>query len=234
MQKVKYLLVLVMSIFSFSCQKSNMYSCDPDIERWANENVLEISRMSRMQFLNLKKDSYKRAAYRIFDTEKKREIWNEKYQELEKLDWSEVEWKHIDLIYSLILDYEKSIFTSIDLNNNDELLIFIYRWQEYANNTLGWNKKQIHAICYSIEKVLNKQGDLDKNFEDEIIALTQGEGVGFECSCSQKSSYCDILDHEGPDYTTCRTPTRGSCKPTSGCGLFWLFECDGMCLGLGI
>lgn len=157
MQKVKYLLVLVMSIFSFSCQKSNMYSCDPDIERWANENVLEISRMSRMQFLNLKKDSYKRAAYRIFDTEKKREIWNEKYQELEKLDWSEVEWKHIELIYSLILDYEKSIFTSIDLNNNDELLIFIYRWQEYANNTLGWNKKQIHAICYSIEKVLNKQ-----------------------------------------------------------------------------
>ncbi len=55
----------------------------------------------------------------------------------------------------------------------------------------------------------------------------------FSFSC-QKSSYCDILDHEGPDYTTCRTPTRGSCKPTSGCGLFWLFECDGMCLGLGI
>lgn len=55
MQKVKYLLVLVMSIFSFSCQKSNMYSCDPDIERWANGNVLEISRMSRMQFLNLKR-----------------------------------------------------------------------------------------------------------------------------------------------------------------------------------
>lgn len=85
--------------------------------------------------------------------------------------------------------------------------------------------------------MINKQGDLDLKLEKRTEQLARNEaggGSGFECSCSQKSSYCDIIDHEGPPFTTCKTPNGGGCKVTSGCGLFWQFDCDDMCLGLHV
>lgn len=235
MGKMMTLLFLIMIFCLSSCQKDDMlYSCDPNVEKWANENSAEISKMNRINFLKLGNDSYQKAAYRVFNVEKKRTIWKEKYQELKNLNWSEPEWNHIDLIYSLVLDDKLSVFKPIDIENDDELLKFIYHWQEYASEVLGWNKKQIFAICYSIGKVVNKQGDLDLNYEQKrTIMLNRTEsGVGSECSCSQVSSYCDILDHEGPDYAYCRTPSGGSCKEIPGCGLFWQFTCTGVCSGL--
>ena len=58
------------------------------------------------------------------------------------MDWSDVEWRHIEQIYSLVLDEEKSILNALDLENDDELLKFIYHWQEYARETLGWSKNR--------------------------------------------------------------------------------------------
>lgn len=237
--------ILMIYLFLFiglclsSCQdEDTLYSCDPIVERWTNDNLSEISKMSRVSFLSLENDEYKRAAYRTFGIDKQRRFWMEKYKELKKMDWSDVEWRHIEQIYSLVLDEEKSILNALDLENDDELLKFIYHWQEYARETLGWSKKQIYAICYSVEKVINTQGDIELIYNPRSNNLTRSEsdsGSGFECSCSQTSSYCDILDHEGPDYAYCRTPSGGGCKVTErGCGLFWSFSCNGMCLGLGV
>lgn len=234
MKKMKFLLLLFVVYCLSSCQKDPLYSCDPSIEKWASENLSAINRLDREQLLNLGNDSYRKAAYRGFSSEKKQKIWKEKYLELKKLNWSKAEWEHIDLIYSLVLDDKISIINSLDVENDDELLKFIYRWQEHASEVLGWNKKQIFAICYSIGEVINKQGDLALNYERNNRLVRTEPGAGFECSCSQVSSYCDILDHEGPDYTTCRTPEGGGCKKIPGCGLFWQFECTGMCLGLNV
>lgn len=235
MKKLCYLLLL---IFCFSCQKDEMlYSCDPNVEKWTAEKKLEINKMNREQFLGITNISYKKAAYRAFTLENKQKIWKEKLQELKKLNWSDAEWKHIVSIYSLVLNEKKTILGLKEVEDNDELLIFSYRWEEYARTILRWNKKQIYAICYTVEKMINKQGDLAVNVEHRVEVLARNEtggGGGFECSCSQKSSYCDIIDHEGPPYTTCRTPSGGSCIVTSGCGLFWQFDCDGMCLGLNV
>lgn len=241
MKKKTFYLFCFICLGCISCQQEDaLYSCDPSVERWANDNLSEISQMSRVSFLSLENDAYKRAAYRTFTTDKQRAFWVEKYRELKDLNWSDVEWKHIELIYSLVLDEEKSIFKILDWENDDESLKFIYHWQEYARETLGWNKKQIYAICYSAERVINTQGDLELIYSPRSKKLTRSEsgsdsGSGFECSCSQTSSYCDILDHEGPDYAYCRTPSGGGCKTTErGCGLFWNFSCNGVCLGLGV
>lgn len=232
------LVLLLISFCLFSCQKDEMlYSCDSQIEKWAIENKSEINKMTRKQFLEINNFSIKKAAYRAFTFENKQEVWREKYRELETLDWSKAEWKHISLIYSLVLSDERnSILRAKDVEEDDNLLIFSYRWEDYAKTTLGWTRKQIYAICYTVEKVMNKQGDLDVQIEQRTENLARNEtgGSGFECSCSQKSSYCDIIDHEGPAYTTCKTPNGGGCKVTSGCGLFWQFDCDGMCLGLHV
>lgn len=238
MRNLIFLALLLMGFCFFSCQKEEMlYSCDSNIEKWAKENSSEINRMNREEFLKISNESRKKAAYRAFNLENKQRNWEEKYQELKKLNWSEDEWKHIDLIYSLVLDKTMSMLNTENLEESDKFLIFVYRWEDYARTTLGWNKKQIYAVCYTVERVINKQGDLDVDIEHRTAMLTRSESGDEnqpECSCSQKSSYCDILDHEGPDYTTCKTPNGGSCKVVSGCGLFWQFNCDGMCLGLHI
>ena len=141
--------ILMIYLFLFiglclsSCQdEDSLYSCDPIVERWTNDNLSEISKMSRVSFLSLENDEYKRAAYRTFGIDKQRRFWMEKYKELKKMDWSDVEWRHIEQIYSLVLDEEKSILNALDLENDDELLKFIYHWQEYARETLGWSKNR--------------------------------------------------------------------------------------------
>lgn len=237
MKKKIFYLVCSICLVCISCQQEEaLYSCDPNVDRWADDNFQEISNMSRANFLRLENDSYKRVAYRTFSIDKQRSFWAEKYRELMNLNWTEEEWKHIEQVYSLVLDEDKSILKKSDVENDDELLEFMYRWEEYARETLRWSKKQIYAICYTVERVINTQGDLELYYNPKNSKLTRSEsgsdsGSGFECSCSQKSSYCDIIDHEGPDYASCKTPSGGSCKHIDGCGFFLQFECDGMCLG---
>ena len=231
MKKNIFILILA-SILTSSCKKEHLYSCDSVIDEWVIENYDELKQLNRESLLSLRSNSYRRAAYRTLSIQKKKDIWKDKYLELEKLDWTIQEWLHIQKIYSLILlDEEVSILNMDHIENNDSLLIQIYRWEEYARENLKWTKKQIYAICYTPEIVLNRQGDLYYNIDSDVEVLTRSE-YGFGCSCSQISSYCDILEHEGPDYTYCKTPNGGSCVPSEGCGLFWLFTCDGMCLGL--
>lgn len=231
MKKCYFILFLV-SLVMFSCQKEHLYSCDPFVDEWAVENYNEIMKLSSEEFYSLKNNAYRRAAYRIMPTQSKFNIWRNKLDELEKLEWSEEEWKHILKIYSLALSNTKySILNTDHIEENDSLLIQIYRWENYAREELKWTKKMIYAICCTPEKMINKNGDLYYNINENVQTLSRTEG-GFECSCSQVSSYCDILDHEGPDYTVCRTPTNGSCVTVSGCGFFWQFKCDGMCMGL--
>ena len=123
------LVLLLISFCLFSCQKDEMlYSCDSQIEKWAIENKSEINKMTRTQFLEINNFSIKKAAYRAFTFENKQEVWREKYRELETLDWSEAEWKHISLIYSLVLSDERnSILRAKDVEEDDNLLIFSYR-----------------------------------------------------------------------------------------------------------
>lgn len=232
MNKKFFFLFLFISLGLISCQEDQLYSCDPDVESWVNNNMLKISKMSRVDFLSLENDSYKRAAYRTFSVEKQRSLWIDKYEELKRLDWTEAEMKHIDLIYSVVLNEEKSIFKISDLENNDEIMKFIYRWEEYGREKLGWNKKQIYAICYTPEIIDNTQGDLALFYIQRINDKLSKDGWS-DCSCSDRSNFCDPFDHEGPPYTYCRTPTGGGCNETlDGCGLFWRYPCVGMCLGL--
>ena len=88
MKKMKFLLLLFVVYCLSSCQIYPLYSCDPSIEKWASENLSAINRLDREQLLNLGNDSYRKAAYRGFSSEKKQKIWKEKYLELKKLNWS--------------------------------------------------------------------------------------------------------------------------------------------------
>lgn len=128
-----------MSLCLYSCQKDEMfYSCDSQIEKWAIENKSELNKMTRKQFLEINNLSIKKAAYRAFTFENKQKVWREKYQELKMLDWSEAEWNHIGLLYSLVLsDKQNSILCANDVEEDDSLLIFSYRWEDYAKTTLG-------------------------------------------------------------------------------------------------
>lgn len=238
MKNFYFIMLMSIGISLFSCQNEKMlYSCDSNIETWAVENCLSINKMGRKQFLEINDISYKKAAYRVFTFENKQNIWKGKYDELSLLSWTEAEWKHISLIYSLVLSGKHiSILSSKNVADDDDLLIFLYRWEDYAKTTLGWTKKQIYAICHTVEKVVSLEGDLETNTVQSVEFMERNESGanGFECMCSQKSSFCDPIDHPGPPYTVCKTPNGGSCKVVSGCGLFWQFDCDGLCLGIGV
>jgi hypothetical protein len=52
--------------------------------------------------------------------------------------------------------------------------------------------------------------------------------VGGECECSTVSDYCCFLDCPTSPWPNCHR-TRPYCYPTHGCGLGWVYDCNGIC-----
>lgn len=69
-------------------------------------------------------------------------------------------------------------------------------------------ESQLRSILYGMNRVVS-------SYEVGILQT---------CSCSQSSDYCG-LDHE------CTTNPSNRCSTSDGCGTFWLYDCDGVCIG---
>jgi Spy/CpxP family protein refolding chaperone len=90
--KTKPLLIgatLIATALLTSCQQEALpvYSCDPEINKWANENVREILVMTRTQFLELDAN-YQRAAFNAFTPQQRVNVWKTKLEETLQLEWT--------------------------------------------------------------------------------------------------------------------------------------------------
>ena len=224
--KLIYVCLFLISMGWFSCSKDErVYSCDKEVDSWVKENLTNIQKMTRNDWLKLGED-VNRAAYRAFTPKQKFIFWKEKMNEVLALDWNEAEKKHIELMYETV-SVNPQWFAS-DFSKNEaeweKFEQFTYRWVEIAEANFGWSKNIIGPMIASGNKMLNTRGELLLNV-DSAIRLRNVAPSSY-CACSTESDFCSY------PYT-CRD--NGDCKDKSGwpaCGLLLLYTCDGLCVYL--
>lgn len=220
--------VLVITLGT-SCSKDVKYSCDPEVDAWAKENIEDIRTMTRTQFLDLSV-AYQQAAYSVFSADKKIDVWSAKCAELLELPWTDLEKDHINALLTLIKENDSWWYQQERANSKreleaiaDEVMIKTYRWTEYAYETLGWDKDLVRAIIASPGQLMDTKGKLrtGKNeLSGSILIKTRGEST---CDCSRSSDWCS-------GYNQCgKGCIRGNTPYDWVCGTFLMYRCDGVC-----
>ncbi len=192
-----------------------VYSCDPDINKIVNANIAVYKNLDRAEWKKLAPEM-KIPVYRTFSSEKKRLFWKSKYKELQNLKWTEAEKAHIDLLYSL-LEKQPDLFDQNTLKDQRKMVsftVFCYNWNQYAVDSLKWDKKFVYAVSASGAEIKSSE-----------VAYWDNDSSN-TCGCSQKSDWCDIA---GELYGVSACRSHPCEKTNDGCGTLWRFSCDGIC-----
>ena len=236
--RTKYLFGFVMLCITLSsCQKNELvYSCDPVVEKMILQDMPEIIQMTLTDWQKIEESEYKKAVFRALTPIQRHTFICEKIIETIRLDWTKDEKDHILKLQEFVVQNPQFLNTNwnSDIKLIDQFDLFEYKWLEEARS-LGWNEKQIFAIAYSYNKILNKEGDL------QIVAIPTSNGYyptsksGSEsggngswplCFCHPSYSYCNF-GQAGAWWLQCKT---GICiERTPGCQLMLLGKCTGFC-----
>ena len=224
LKKAIVFLVVISSIVS--CSMDEIYSCDKDINMWVKNNLTEIRQMSRADWIAVGNIDQQRAAYRAFTTNQMQALWIEKMQEVLKLDWSKQERTHIQSMLDIIRANGSVFSVERDQAAFDKVEVELYRWTEHAQEELGWDKVLLSAIV-GTPQALNADKTINSNaltIQSPSVLKNGNEGGGYVCNCSYKSDFCF-----GGAFTWCSE--TNICETSNlGCGLLWLWECNGMCM----
>ena len=190
----KLLSYLIILLGVISCEtKDTIYSCDPEINKEIELRLAEIKLMSRSDIIN-RPMSVQRAYFNAFSKEQRAEYWLSKIDESLKLPWSQKEKDHITQISTFIKNnkyiYENKSYS--DENTQEMIDLFIYKWKEYAKDSLSWEDKIINSLIGSGYKLKNKNGDLIINLEEASSDLSRSE-TDYKCHCNKSADYCGSL-----------------------------------------
>ncbi len=223
--KLKIVFCLSVLLIMFACTEDGVYSCDPSVDSWVKENKSEIQRMNRSQWLDLD-ENLSMAAYRAFTPKQRIQFWEERFDEIKQLPWSDKELKHISGVEDFMNNHQ-NFFEDKQLNDDqlDELHLFFYDWSKYALEELHWDKKVIDGILASGRKMINVKGDMliqtEMKTRSAVVLTYSAEPT---CNCN-------------PDYFFACAPNsdsecniKKSCKlVTRSCGFLFLLDCNGLC-----
>jgi hypothetical protein len=136
------------------------------VDVWINEHQTEIQVMSREDWLKLD-ESLKRPVYRKFTDEQRYRFWKDKINEvMRSFDWNELETIHLNLLLNTLSDNPKWFgdggIENMEKDDKETFEMFYHKWDEYAQDSLGWDRALIGAIIATGDKVLNKKGEIEK------------------------------------------------------------------------
>lgn len=219
MKKKNFCIFFILTcVFMSSCSSDDeLYSCDPDANEWAKENLSEIRSMDRVDWLEIGDDTYQRASYNAFTSSQRFDFWVDKINHVLTLDWNDLEKEHIKILLDFIGD-NRSVFKT---GATEESEIFFYRWSEEAKEILGWNDQVVGSIIFTGSNVLNTTGDIAFDTKNNIRLRSGGESV-CKCNASTVISACGSLFNQ-------ECITGGCLETTWGCGAMWTSECTGVC-----
>jgi hypothetical protein len=149
-------------LFSCSQDASEVYSCDEEVDAWVKENLADIRIMDREDWLKLD-ERVKGPAFAAFTPQQKIDFWDNRFQEIIKLDWNENELAHLNLLHATLLE-NPSWFDSKKMEDEkiqEQFGIFTFKWMNYAMENLKWDKKKIGAIVSSGNRLIDKDGHLE-------------------------------------------------------------------------
>lgn len=218
---ITFVLMLIVISFSCSTDDEQLYSCDKKINEWVKGNIPTIRKMNRTQWLQCK-SSQSLAIYKAFAPTQKMLFWKEKFKELQELSWTREELSHILKVLKYV-NTHPYIFSddSLTEEQEDELELFFYDWQNMAITELGWTKVLCVAIAGTGYKLKNKDGEIDLQFSDTVISGPSSPQKDCNCNTSILSDFCNV--------TLSGTCVKTKCNSEKGCGWLMLQTCNGEC-----
>ena len=224
MKKITYLLLFVSSVFISSCNEENMnYSCDELTNKWVMANLDQIRTMDVKEWSNLD-DTLKIPIYRAFTHKQRIEFWRLRFRDIKQMKWSKEELLHIEKaenFFNMHLD----LFSENKLNDDqlNELELFGYTWMSEAIEKFGWTP-QIGNLVIGTGYTIRS----DESINDGNVILKRPEKPKkLACHCHGGN----VIFHSCyADFTSCEKTDKCEDVSPSGCGLFLLEECDGLCL----
>ena len=207
-----------------SCKKEKQYSCNPEINNWAQQNVDRFQIMTREQLATLPLP-LAQAAYRTLAPEKKYEFWNEKF-DIVYSQWDEPVREMIDDMKSHIdvtwFDPDSGIIDRDYIDSWEKTMLT--EWMDSTSHYLSfctiYTEDELNALEYSAYN----SDDFWIEIPSELLKITMpsktypGGGSGF-CTCKW-NSYCS--KEEACTGTNCK-------KKLEGCGVGWLEPCTKVC-----
>lgn len=216
-------IVLSLFVIAFFCISVTLVSCNGtsgecEFDRVYTEVLakkVEYENITRSKWLELP-DSLKRAVYTVMKPEVKYDFWIEKMDETEKLEWTDDERAHVDLLRSFIIKHPKLFEKGflLDEANSKEFKGFIEEWRLISKEKFGWSNSMQYCIA-AYGDVITTQ--MFKELKDGLSF----DRVGNYCECSSNSDWCS--------NGTCNSNERCSADAVDGCGTLWLFRCNGIC-----
>lgn len=228
MKKYLYWVTMMLLLGFSSCQQDDelIYSCDPEEDAWAKENLDDIRVMTRANWLKMD-DSKKRVVYRAFSAEQKCNFWIEKIDKvLLANQWTEKEFNHISLLKDAVkehLNWFNLKGIEADEKTFDEFKIFAYQWLEHARNELKWDDFLIGSIVATGDDLAIVNGKV----ESKVVSSNRVIMKKREETCDCKTS--NIV------FTTCGSLQNSDCLSSScetirDCGFLTSETCDGICV----
>jgi hypothetical protein len=218
------LCVIFMCLTLCSCsQDEEVYSCDPKVDAWVKENLADIQKMSREDWLKLD-ENVNRAAFVAFTPNQKQLFWQEKMNEVLSLDWSDAEKNHLQKLYAMIAN-NPQWFADDSLEDERECErfdILTFEWRNYAEEELGWTKYQIGSIVASGNRLTNKSGILELHKTPFLRMMPLS--MESKCDCNKIDDWCGSWDRG----SECGTGLYCDYKAT-GCGWWFRQPCNGEC-----
>ncbi|NLX65183.1 MAG: bacteriocin fulvocin C-related protein [Bacteroidales bacterium] len=226
--------VAAMCLVLFSCSQDEIiYSCDEGADAWVKENLSDIVRMERAEWLEIGNIDYQRAAYRGYKPEQKQALWINKVNDvLSNIEWTQQERKHIENLLTVIKESPKVFENSAGQEEMDKVEIELYRWTEYAKEELKWTPELLYSLIGTPE-AMNSGKQLISGKKTGIRLKNGGESTQPDCDCNSSN-----LSEPGSsgNWFPCvavlhRCSTISGCNVTSwGCGNLWLYSCNGTCV----
>lgn len=219
------LAVLLSSVVFISCSEDDtIYSCDTTVNSWVKQNIPEIHKMTRADWLRTTSE-LAIPTYRAFTEEQKVLFWKEKFQEIKKLSWTPKELNHIHKV-ELFMANHPYVFSNTPLTDIqlDEIELFFYNWRNEAIEQLKWKPEVCIAIAGSGYKMKNKEG--------EIIFLPSTRGSKMSMS-AESSCHCNTGLLSDFCFNAPGPCEDSDCESSSvGCGWLLAQSCNGRCGGL--
>lgn len=223
MKHIMHRIALVVTFVGIltSCQ-SEIYSCDPKIDKWAHENISTIQTMTRSEWKCVEPQRGQACIVACLP-QQKFDFWIEKLDQVLTLDWNNNERDHILDLKNFICGHSQIFGPELYENENlyDIFDRFMYEWSECAQNDLHWTKQTIWSIAASLYDVKNKNGELELPISTKKLSITRSEST--KCNCNLSHDFCgDIgIPEECQD---------SDCDGTShGCGWLIVQKCNGRC-----
>ncbi|WP_046758126.1 bacteriocin fulvocin C-related protein [Kordia jejudonensis] len=210
-----FLYLLVLQFLFVGCtQEEACYSCDERVDAFVKENLKAIQQMDRSEIITYSNEQ-QRAMYRALSPDRKKEIWKDKFAQINSLDLSSGE-------RELMQKFEEFV------NQSDFSSLLTQKGKDYLNSLreegmqrFNWSQRFVVSAFGYLENV-DRNGIVTQGTNTAENAFDPGTPKcdcdwGFGCldgPCDKRKDACDVtLDNCGWFF---REPCVGLCRPDLG------------------